>query len=149
MKTKYTPEAITVKNNRLIAEFMGYKIIPYNGDPNKLIYNGNNHTRTIGDEKKLWNGLDLNFTGRFVEFVKHPFETDFNYLLPIIRKIEELNYVVCIAGIKYQIYRVLEEQYPIISLVCGDLNKKTQMVYSLVIDFIEWYNLNGKEKANV
>lgn len=136
-------EPTIVHNNRLIAEFMGYKVIPYNGDQHKVIYNGNDHAKTVGEQKKLWGGLDLEFTGRFVECVQYPFHTDFNYLLPVIKQIEQMNYVVCIAGIKYQVYRVLEEQKPIISLVCGDVGKKTEMVYSLIIDFIEWYNVKG------
>jgi hypothetical protein len=130
----------TVNNNRLIAEFMGYEVIPYQHNEYRPIYNGNKFVKTIGDEKKLWGGLNLQFTGRFVENVIYPYDKDFNYLLPIIRKIEEQGYVVSIAGIKYQIYRVLEENNPIVSLVCGDLSKKTEMVYDLIIMFIEHFN---------
>jgi hypothetical protein len=129
-----------IKNNILIAEFMGYQIIPYNGSKDKLIYNGNKYAKTVWKLKEMWGGLDLQYTGRFVECVKFPFDTDFNYLLPIIRMIEEQGYVVCIAGIRYQIYKVFEEDKPIISLVCGDLSKKTEMVYRLLISFIENFN---------
>lgn len=126
-----------VKNTVLIAEFMGYEVIPYQGNEYKPIFNGNKFAKTVGEQKALWNGLDLQFTGRFTEFVKYPFDTDFNYLLPIIRRIEQQGYVVCIAGIKYQVYRLLEERQPIVSLVCGDVSKKTEMVYSLLISFLE------------
>lgn len=125
------------KINRIFAEYMGYEIIQYNGDPNKLIYNGNKFAKTIGEKKLLWCGLDLEFTGRFIEYVKYPFNTDFNYLLPIIKKIEESGYVVAIKGISYQIYKILDEKNPIVSLVCGDLSKKTEMVCDLLIEFIE------------
>lgn len=131
-------------NNRIIAEFMGYNVIKYNGTE-QLIYSGNKYGKTVGELMKLWGGLDLQFTGRFVDRVKYPYETDFNYLLPIIRRIEEQGFVVCIAGIRYQVYKVMDEQNPIISLVCGDLSAKTKMVFNLVIDFLKWYNDQAKE----
>lgn len=131
-----------VKTNTLIAEFMGYEIIPYNGNKNWLIYNGNKHAKTVGDQKALWNGLDLQFTGRFTEKVNYPFDTDFNYLIPVIRKIEEQGYVVSIKGISYQVYKLLDEQNPIVGLVCGDLSKKTKMTCDLIVSFIEQLNQN-------
>lgn len=122
--------------NTTIAQFMGYEIIPYNGDRNKLIYNGNKFAKTLKEKKDLWGGLDLEFTGRFVECVNYPFDTDFNYLLPVIKRIEENGYVVAIKGISYQVYKILDEQNPIVSLVCGDLSKKTEMVCDLIVSFI-------------
>ncbi len=126
--------------NRLIAEFMGYAVIPYQHNEYRPIYNGNPRARTVGDQKALWGGLELQFTGRFVEQVAYPFDTDFNYLLPVIREIESQGYVVSIAGIRYQVYKVLDEGNPIVSLVCGDLSKKTEMVCSLLASFIEFLN---------
>ena len=126
-----------VKTNTLIAEFMGYETIPYNGNVNVPIYNGNKYAKTIGEQNALWNGLDLQFTGRFTEKVNYPFDTDFNYLLPVIRRIEEQGYVVAIKGISYQIYKVMDESNPIVSLVCGDLSKKTKMTCDLIVSFIE------------
>lgn len=72
--------------------------------------------------------------------VNYPFDIDFNYLLPIIQKIEEQGYVVAIKGISYQVYKVMNEQNPIVSLVCGDLSKKTEMTYQLIINFLEQLN---------
>ena len=131
-----------VKTNTLIAVFMGYETIPYNGNKNVPIYNGNKYAKTVGEQKALWGGLDLQFTGRFTERVNYPFDTDFNYLLPVIRRIEEQGYVVAIKGISYQVYKVLDEQNPIVSLVCGDLSKKTQMTCDLIVSFIEQINQN-------
>lgn len=136
-------ESQIINTNALIAEFMGYKIIPYNGNIFKPIYSGNKYAKNVGEQKELWNGLDLQFTGRFTEHVQYPFHSDFNYLLPVIRKIEQSGYVVSIAGISYKVYRQLEEENPIISLVCGDVSKKTEMTCNLVTSFIEWYNLNN------
>ena len=98
-----------VKANTLIAKFMGYEIIPYNGNKNTPIYNGNKYAKTVGEAKSLWNGLDLQFTGRFTKKVKYPFDTDFSYLIPVIRRIEEHGYVVAIKGISYQVYKILDE----------------------------------------
>ena len=134
-------EAI-IKTNRLIAEFMGYEVINYQHNEYNPIYNDNKHAKTIGQLKTLFGGIDLQFTGRFVNAVKYPFDTDFNLLIPIIRRIEENGYVVKIAGISYQIYKVLDEQNPIISLVCGDKSKKTELTHDLLIQFIEWNNEN-------
>lgn len=126
-----------VKTNTLIAEFMGYETIPYNGNKNVPIYNSNKYAKTIGEQKALWGGLDLQFIGRFAEKVKYPFDTDFNYLLPVIKRIEEQGYVVAIKGISYQVYKVMDEQNPIVRLVCGDLSKKTEMTCDLILCFIE------------
>ncbi len=134
-----------IKNTRRIAEFMGYNVISYKGQPT---FNGNKFAKTIGETRKLWGGLDLEFTGRFIKDVNYPFETDFNYLIPIIRRIEEQGFVVCIAGIKYQVYKVMDESNPITSWVCGDLSKKTEMAYHLIIDFLEWYNENSTNQIN-
>lgn len=129
-----------IKINTLIAQYMGYEIIPYNGDECKTIYNGNKFAESIGQQKKLWGGLDLTFTGRFTECVRYPFLTDFNYLIPVIKKIEESGYVVAIKGISYQVYKVLDEKNPIVSLVCGDLSKKTECTCELITWFIEHQN---------
>jgi hypothetical protein len=133
-----TNEAI--QNTVLIAQFMGYEVIPYQHNQYNPIYNGNKFAQTVGQQKDLWNGLDLQFTGRFTQVVNYPFDTDFNYLLPIIRRIEESGYVVAICGISYKIYRLFEEDEPIVSLVCGDLRQKTHMTYCLLIDFLKTIN---------
>lgn len=129
-----------IKTNRLFAEFMGYNVIPYRG---KYAYDGNKYGRTVGELKTLWGGLDLNFTGRFTEDTRYPFNTEFNYLIPIIRRIEELGYVVSIAGISYKVYRLFEENNPIVALACGDLSKKTEITCDLLLDFIAWYNVHN------
>jgi hypothetical protein len=82
------------------------------------------------------------FTGRFVDKVVYPFDTDFNYLIPVIKRIEELGYVVSIRYFSYQVYRLFDEENPIVSLSCGDLSKKTECTFNLIISFIEWYNKN-------
>lgn len=129
-----------VETNRLIAEYMGYEVISYQGNEYKPIYNGNRYAKTVGELRVLWCGLDLQFTGRFTEYVQYPFHENFNYLIPVIKRIEEQGYVVAIAGIKYQIYKVMDEQNPIVSFVCGDLSKKTETTCNLIVDFIKHLN---------
>lgn len=129
-----------VKINRTIAEFMGYEVIPYKGDELNPIYDGNKFAKTVGELKELWGGLDIMFMGVFIEKARYPFNKDFNYLLPVIKRIEEQGYVVAIKGISYQVYKVLDEQNPIVSLVCGDLSKKTEMTCDLIVSFIEQIN---------
>lgn len=131
-----------LKNTILIAEFMGEEIVPYQGFEYNPIYNGNKYAKTIGEHRALWGGLDIQFIGRFTNRVIYPFDTDFRYLLPVIKRIEEMGYVVCIDGIRYKIYEMFKKKNPIISLVCGDLSKKTQMTFNAIISFIEWYNQN-------
>jgi hypothetical protein len=126
--------------NQTFAKFMGYEIVEYQNNVYNPIYDGNKEFKTIGEEKSLWGGLELHFTGRFTNAVKYPFDTDFRYLLPIIYKIEKMGYVVAIKGISYQIYKVMDEQNPIVSLVCGDLSKKTELVCSLLMQFIQENN---------
>lgn len=126
-----------IKINRTIAEFMGYEVVLYQHNVLNPIYNGNKYAKTIGELAALWDGLPLVFTGRFVNRVTYPFLTDFNYLIPVIRRIEEQGYVVAIKGIKYEVYKVMDEQNPIVSLVCGDLAQKTRMTCWLIVEFIE------------
>jgi len=136
-----------VKINRTIAEFMGYEVIPYKGNELNPIYNGNRFAKTVGELRELWGGLDIMFTGAFVKEAIYPFDTDFNYLLPVIKRIEEQGYVVAIKGISYQVHKVLDEQNPIVSLVCGDLSKKTEMTCDLIVYFIETLNQTNMAKV--
>lgn len=134
----------TTLDSRLIAEFMGYEVINYQHGEFRPIYNGNKYAKTIGEQKKLWGGLDLQFTGRFTENIQYPFATDWNYLMPIVTKIEELGYEVLIGRISCNINEMMQREKPIVSLVCGDINKKKEIVYDAVIQFIKHYNAISK-----
>jgi len=80
----------TIENTRLILEFMGYEVINYQHNELKPIYSGHNSLKKVGEFKKLWQGLDIAIIGRFTEYVKIPFDTDFNYIMPVVAKIEQL-----------------------------------------------------------
>lgn len=133
--------SILRENTRLIAEFMGYEIISYKG---KLTYNGHISYTKYGDLLKLWQGLEVMFAGRLVDNLIYPFHEDFRYLIPIIQKIEESGHVVCIAGISYKIYPILEPDNVIVSFVCGDLGRKTLTTYELIVAYIKELKSIGK-----
>lgn len=114
--------------NKRCAEFMGYKVID---EP------------LVIDGLIVWNkSTHPSFPDNTVVVSNLFYHSDFNYLIPVIRKIEEHGYVVAIKGISYQVYKVLDEQNPIVSLVCGDLSKKTEMTCDLIASFIEKLNQN-------
>lgn len=125
--------------NKIIAEFMGYEIVKYNG---KLLYGENKYAKTRGEFKKLWGEIYLEFTGRGINEVDYPFDRNFSLLIPVIKRIEENGYVVAINGISCGIHRVLCPENKIIELVCGDLSKKTELTCNVIVQFIEWYNKN-------
>lgn len=144
METIFKPEHQIVDETVLIAQFMGYEVGDYQKQ-GKPIFTRHKYAKTIGEQKELWQGLDLQFTGRFTERVKYPFNTDWNYLMPIIHQIESLGYTVTIAGISCKITKVLDIQNPIVSWVLGNKSKKIELVYTTVIEFIKWY-MNPKNK---
>jgi hypothetical protein len=131
---------MNTENNRLIAEFMGYEVIDYQHNKYRPIYNGNKNAKTVGELKNLWGGLDLQFTGRFTECIDYPFNSDWNYLMPIIRMIEVLGYEVLIGRISCQTNKILDRENTISCIVCGDSSRKIEITYDAVIQFIKWYN---------
>ncbi len=66
------------------------------------------------------------------------YHTDWNWLMPVIRKIEELGNDVLITTNYIQIAFDEGEQF----IVIDDLNIKINSVYKAVIEFIKWYNEN-------
>lgn len=77
-----------IQGNITIALFMGYIVGDYQNQ-GKPIYNGHKTAKTIGEQKELWGGLELQFTGRFTEYVQYPFNTDWNYIMPVVAKLEQ------------------------------------------------------------
>ena len=121
----------TIEKNRLIAQFMGCEPTPDALDRSVLAY-------YIGD---VIINAD-NSKNENDENVFHPedmqFHTDWNWLMPVIRKIEELGNDVLITTNYIQISYDEGEQF----IVIDDLNIKIDSVYNAVIEFINWYNEN-------
>ena len=57
-------------------------------------------------------------------------------------QIEKKGYVVHIKGISCIVTKVLDDK-PIVSWVLGNKNKKIELVFITVIEFIKWYNENN------
>ncbi len=70
---------------------------------------------------------------------------DYNWLMPVVEEIESLGYNSCIELVSDNTHRVT-----IYSPIYGEIgiggkeDSKIQAIYSAVIDFIEWYNINKK-----
>lgn len=60
-----------------------------------------------------------------------------DHLMRVIIAIEKQGYVVALTGIKYQIYKVMDEQNPIISWVCGNLDKKLEITREIINEFFD------------
>lgn len=71
------------------------------------------------------------------------FHKDWNWLMEVVDKIEDLGYRVCINGISCTVSELLNDD-PIISLVLGDRKQKISLVHSAVVEFIKWYNEQNK-----
>lgn len=80
-------EIMNTKKNRLIIEFMGYEVEDYQHNEFRPIYCRHNSLNTVGEFKNLWNGLDTQIIGRFTEVVSFPFDSDWNYLMAVIKEI--------------------------------------------------------------
>ena len=106
----------TEENNRMIAEFMGLNLI----------------VQTDGVSFKD------NNTGLFHELKYH---TSWDWLMPVVYKVESLGYSVNISRIKVSINHIGSEE-EMFSWVCGDPSKKMEILYETLFQFIEWYNEN-------
>jgi len=98
------------ENNKLIAEFMGYKNI-------------------ANDEDKQ------DYLNDILQYHK-----DWNLLMLAVEKIESLGYTVTIAGVMCKITKVLDIENSIVSYVLGDKSRKLELVYITLTAFIKWYN---------
>jgi hypothetical protein len=116
-----------IQNTIVIAQFMGYEIGDYLGQ-GKPIYNKHKSLKTFGDFKELWGGLEVQFLGRFTEYVKYPFHEDWNYLMPIVSLCKEK--------------QIFGSQNLINDIDEGLLNIDIENTYKSVIKFINFYNQN-------
>jgi len=67
---------------------------------------------------------------------------DWNSLMPVVEKIDTLGYDTVISRISINISKILDRDNPIISIVCGNISKKKEIVHKAVVEFIKWYNEN-------
>jgi hypothetical protein len=116
----------TTENNKLIAEFMGFKL---QQDPNERWFG--QYFTTPND---VWaNRIEL----------LH-FDTDWNWLMEVVEKIEDIETIdVDILTNGTRIYewrsggRVIADNCANISF-----DKKIEHTYDSVVEFVQWYNKN-------
>lgn len=124
----------SAKDTMLIAQLMGYNVIVYKG---LATYDGNTIAKTVGEKQKLWEGLDLEFTGRHCKDVSYPFATDWNYLMPILSRIESLGFNSKIDTNHTWIFSTKNaNQYK--SVLVGG-NSKKENTYKAILQFADWY----------
>ena len=103
----------TTENNKLIAKFM------------QPSFNG------VG----LYNQDGVHFPIEELEF-----HISWDWLMPVVQKIESLGYTFTIAGVMAKVTKVLDIENSIVSLVLGDKSQKLRLVYETVVELIKWYN---------
>lgn len=151
--------------NKSIAEFMGLDKCTHTEKINNpqhprykhpLIYHGycmeenspivsNMYTDIPG---YCWNydkeDNDGNTINRLVFFISElKYNSSWDWLMPVVIKIESLGFDVKIKGIACSINRLCEDE-TIIQFVLGDRARKIELVWSVVLDFIKWYNEQPK-----
>lgn len=122
------------ENNKLIAEFMGYID---NGDPEYLIHPETNYDHSIND--KEW-------------FL---YNTSWDWLMPVVEKIEPLVLNVSISKNGTNIMRFFENgnlplDNPSFIITLNEagiknVNTKIEATYKAVVEFIKWYNENKED----
>ena len=111
-----------MKDNKLIAEFMGYKTYKMNGYLN-VKYADNNH-RTIQDTH---------------------YHTSWDWLMPVVEKIEEDDEVdvnILLNGTR--IFKWRTDMDIVNNVAQISFDKKIEHVYNAVVEFIKQYNENER-----
>ena len=122
----------TKNNNKLIAEFMGYKVME---EDKFLAY----------DYPK---GTDLN---KVMVDVAIKYHTDWNWLMPVVEKIESMShtkgrhYFLAMgqAYVGFEIDRMNVQ--PFAKWGTSSNYRKKEAVYEAVVEFIQWHNNNLKQ----
>mgnify|MGYP003400855777 FL=1 len=111
----------TIKNNRLIAEFMGLAYC------DRHMYEG------------WYKSSEFNY--RICDDDGLQYHTSWDWIMPVVEKIESMNYTVTI---RQGHVSICSNSYRKPYYTGGDnveINK-IQAVYQAVVEFIEWYNKN-------
>lgn len=101
----------TTQNNKLIAEFMGYNLEIVN---NEFYFTHDDMLESLSDE-------ELHF------------DTDWNWLMEVVEKIENLGFDVVI---NYNICTITNGE----NEFRHEVGQKIYATYQAVIEFINWYN---------
>ena len=109
------------ENNKLIAEFLGCNH-PYNEITDATLYNVSNGTFELNELR---------------------YDVSWDWLMPVIQKIENLGYEVQIRNTDCIIYQLLDilEYKPVIGTI-SSASGKIYSTYTAVVEFIKEYNQN-------
>jgi hypothetical protein len=123
----------TLEKNRLIAEFMGVKPV-YQGQ--NMWYYTDSPWFTVRNRshEEVFNSI--------VKYVKY--STDWNWLMRVVDKIEELGYGVDIFGEAVSISKYYGDM--VVDNNAKFYLNKIDAVYNAVVDFIVWYNQNKEQE---
>ena len=124
----------TIKNNRLILDFMGVK--PHLQSPDVYTWNdGLFYSIAETTPEKVMEGIS--------KYAKY--HSDWNWLMEVVEKIEEgtfddeNSFNVTIGA---TCYCVIQDSFGELIEVIGEEETKQESVYKAVVEFIEWYNNN-------
>lgn len=84
---------------------------------------------------------DKNLRG-FWEIEDMQYHNSYSWIMPVVDKINALGYEVLIGRISCQVNEMLKREEPIVGIVCGDTEKKLQIIVEAVFKFIQYYNEN-------
>lgn len=107
-------KTMTTENNKLIAEFMG-GYTPY---------------------EKFGDSTEYYYRGHYVTLENMKFQTSWDWLMPVVEKIESLGYVFTIQGGKAEYGEMISEAR------CFIAKDKLSSTYQAVVEFIKEYNNN-------
>lgn len=126
------------EGNRLIAEFMGKHIW-------RPVWNGGescyNSFRSTKDDCELLisNSPFLLGNSAYADVIKLYYDSDWNALIPVVEKIERIKGTdVKIRNLGCEIFYMGK------TIGFGVENNKRDAVFQAVVQFINWYNTNGK-----
>lgn len=122
-----------IENNKLITEFMNYHNTKVTNDSSGLEV----YRIMTGFNPKYGNNL-------FATFEKMPHHISWDFLMPVVEKIESLSYNkgrhyyihITQSHVQFLIDRTNETPFS----KWGSTNNKLQAIYKAVIQFIKWYN---------
>jgi hypothetical protein len=116
----------TLENNKIIAQFMG--LAPRLVSPDVYEYSDSPFISIREDNpEKVMEGI--------VKYAKY--NTDWNWLMPVVERIESMGFCFDIMNKACSISRSNEM---IVDLNGNDFDKKIDSVYFACVDFLEWYN---------
>ena len=115
------------ENNKIIAKFLGWEIL------NDMTYS------------KITKG-------KWIELDKLKFHSDWNWLMEVVEKIENLtdknNFVLYDINIYSDAVIIADqEDHEKVSITKSDgFTSKIEMVYKACIEFVKWYNQNSEKE---